>query len=171
MNLSIANNHAVEFHYRLYEQGQSKPLETSYEDTSIEYLHTDQLTKQTILPGLHKALTGRQAGDELTVELTATEAYGLRHEDLVQRVPIKHLQGPKQLKQWQPGMLAQVQTDRGLRQVIVTKVGRFMADVDMNHPLAGKDLRFEIEVLKVRPASNSEIAHGHVHTDGASCEA
>jgi len=46
------------------------------------------------------------------------------------------------------------------------KVGKFNADVDTNHPLAGRTLSFDIEVLEVRAASEEEIAHGHAHGAG-----
>ena len=63
-------------------------------------------------------------------------------------------------------MIAGVQTNHGMRQVRVLKVGKFNADVDANHPLAGQALGFAIEVLDVREATEEEISHGHVHGDG-----
>ena len=64
------------------------------------------------------------------------------------------------------GMKAWVQTEEGQRQVTVVKVGMFKAQIDVNHPLAGKTLTFKVEVLNVRPASSEEIAHGHAHGEG-----
>jgi len=55
------------------------------------------------------------------------------------------------------------QRREGLRQAQVVKVGHFNVDLDLNHPLAGKTLTFEIEVVGVRDASEEEIAHGHAH--------
>jgi FKBP-type peptidyl-prolyl cis-trans isomerase SlyD len=63
-------------------------------------------------------------------------------------------------------MVAQVETDKGQRQVTVIKVGKFNADVDANHPLAGKTLSFNIEVIDVRDASEEEVSHGHAHGVG-----
>ena len=63
-------------------------------------------------------------------------------------------------------MVATVQTDQGARQVSIIKVGKFMADVDTNHPLAGKTVTFEIEVGDLREATSEEIAHGHAHGVG-----
>ncbi len=48
----------------------------------------------------------------------------------------------------------------------VVKVGKFNVDVDTNHPLAGQDLRFEVTIESVRPATESELAHGHAHGPG-----
>jgi FKBP-type peptidyl-prolyl cis-trans isomerase SlyD len=65
-----------------------------------------------------------------------------------------------------PGTVAAVKTDKGVRNVVVAKVGKFNADVDFNHPLAGRTLYYEIEVVSVREASAEEIAHRHVHGPG-----
>ena len=63
-------------------------------------------------------------------------------------------------------MIGFVQTEQGERQVTVVKVGRFMVDVDTNHPLAGKTLNFDVEIVSVRAATQDEISHRHAHGDG-----
>ncbi len=63
-------------------------------------------------------------------------------------------------------MPALINTDQGQRQVTVVKVGKFMATVDTNHPLAGRELTFDIEIIESREATAEEIAHGHVHGKG-----
>jgi len=62
--------------------------------------------------------------------------------------------------------MAVVQTEHGPRQVQIVKVGMFKADVDTNHPLAGKTLKFNFQVLDVRAATAEEIEHGHAHGVG-----
>ncbi len=62
--------------------------------------------------------------------------------------------------------MATVNTEQGKRQVTVVKVGRFMVTVDLNHPLAGKTLVFDIKVEDVREATEEEIQHGHAHGVG-----
>ena len=59
-----------------------------------------------------------------------------------------------------------VNTKEGQAQGIAVKVGRFNADVDFNHPMAGRSLNFEVEILEVRDASPEEIAHRHAHGAG-----
>jgi FKBP-type peptidyl-prolyl cis-trans isomerase SlyD len=56
-----------------------------------------------------------------------------------------------------------VNTREGGRQARVVKVGHFNLDLDLNHPLAGKTLEFEIEVIDVRDSTEEERAHGHAH--------
>ena len=62
--------------------------------------------------------------------------------------------------------MAVVQTDQGQRQVVIEKVGKFNADCDLNHPLAGKTLTFDINVVSVREATAEEKSHGHAHGVG-----
>ena len=63
-------------------------------------------------------------------------------------------------------MVVDINTTNGLRQATVIEVGRYNVDIDTNHPMAGKTLTFEIEVIDVRDAENEELAHGHVHGAG-----
>lgn len=155
--MTIAKDSVVEFHYTLSENGEQ--IESSYENAPLAYLHGHH----GMLKGLEDAIDGKQTGDKFDVFLKAKEAYGERQADAVQRIPLKHLQGAKV---WKPGMTAMVHTEHGARQVTVVKVGRFNADCDINHPLAGKDLTFAIEIVSVREATAEELSHGHVHGAG-----
>lgn len=114
-----------------------------------------------LVPGVDKALAGHAEGDRFAVDIPPEDAYGVRQENLVQRVPKKYFSNVKQLK---PGMTTVLQTrDGGQRLVTVHKIGMSSIDVDHNHPLAGKTLHFDIEVLSVRAATPEELQHGHAH--------
>ena len=63
-------------------------------------------------------------------------------------------------------MIAVLQTEEGPRQVTVIKPGLSQVVVDGNHPLAGRELTFTIDILDVRAASEDEMAHGHAHGTG-----
>ncbi|RZL05592.1 MAG: peptidylprolyl isomerase, partial [Rubrivivax sp.] len=115
-----------------------------------------------IIPGLEKAMDGREAGDSFKVTVPAAEAYGERREGMSQRVPKKHF-GAQRLE---PGTQVVLQTNFGPRAVTIEKVGMSVVDVDLNHPMAGKDLDFDIEIVEVREASAEELSHGHVHGEG-----
>lgn len=157
--MTIDQDKVVQFHYHLYNTDDETLIENSYDSEPLLYLHGHR----NLLAGVEQALTGHQTGDEVRVELAPEQAYGLRDESASQRIPIKHLQSVKPVKQWRAGMVAQVKTDQGMQQVVVKKPGRFMVEVDTNHPLAGKALRFEMQVIDVRDATAEEIAHGHAH--------
>lgn len=155
--MQISKNTVVQFHYCLSdEQGQ---IENSREHQPVLYLHGHP----GLIDGLTNALEGHQAGDNFSITLSPEQAYGVRRENAIQRVPVKHLQGARK---WKPGMTAVIETEKGAIQVTVSKVGLKMADIDTNHPLAGKTLTFDIEVMDVREASEEEIAHGHAHGVG-----
>ncbi len=157
----IDENTVVRFHYRLSELTSAGPqfLEQSHEGEAMAYLHG----AGAVIPGIEKAMQGRQQGDEFEVTLKPADAYGERVEDARQRIPVKHLHQKKDLK---PGMVVAVNTSHGPREVIIEKVGKFNVDVDTNHPLAGKTLQFEIKIEEVRAATAEEISHGHVHGPG-----
>ena len=101
-------------------------------------------------------------GESFGVDVAAADAYGELREGLSQRVPKKHFGGQR----LEPGMQVVLNTNFGQRAVTIQKVGMSVVDVDLNHPMAGKDLHFDIEVVEVREAKPEEIAHGHVHGDG-----
>ncbi len=107
-------------------------------------------------------MEGREAGETFSVDVPAAQAYGERREGLSQRIAKKHF-GDERLV---PGMQVVLQTNVGPRAVTIEKVGMSVVDVDLNHPMAGKDLHFDIEIVEVREASAEEIEHGHVHGDG-----
>ena len=158
----IAADKVVTFHYRLSDPGQDV-VEDSRDDLPVVYLHGHD----GMLPGLEAALAGKQVGDRFAVTLPPEMAYGERRDDAVQRISIKHIVNPGNRKVvYRPGMVVRVNTDHGLREVTVIKAGLKNLDVDTNHPMAGKTLQFDIEVIDVRDASEEEIAHGHVHGEG-----
>lgn len=163
---TIRTNSVVSFHYRLCEVeskgNRTDWLEESFGREPLKYLHG----YHNVIVGLENALSGKTVGDLVSIALKPEEAYGPRLPDAIQRVPIKHLKIPQGQKNLLPGMIVSVQTDRGFKQVIVAKVGKFNVDVDFNHPLAGKNLYYEVEVVNIRDASPEEIAHGHAHGPG-----
>jgi FKBP-type peptidyl-prolyl cis-trans isomerase SlyD len=156
--MPIEKNQVVLFHYSVRDE-QDNVVEDSHGGEPNAYLHGHG----GIIKGLEEALEGRDAGDTFSVTVTPDKAYGPRKPDAIQRVPIKHLMGAKR---WKAGMVAQVQTEHGPRHVVVAKVGHKFADVDTNHPMAGRTLTFDIEIIEVRDADAEEIAHGHAHGPG-----
>lgn len=160
--MKIEKDRVVSFHYTLFEgrapeQGQ-EALESSKEREPLQIL----IGHGNIIPGLEKALDGHEAGESFGVDVAAADAYGERRDGLTQRVPKKHF-GAQRLE---PGMQVVLNTNFGPRAVTIEKVGMSVVDVDLNHPMAGKDLHFDIEVVDVREASAEEIEHGHVHGEG-----
>ena len=155
--MKIEKDRVVRFHYTVSEVGQ-EPIESSKDREPLAIL----VGHGNIIPGLEKAMMDKEAGENISVDVPAAEAYGERREGLSQRVPKKHFGNTKLV----PGMQVVLQTNFGPRAVTVEKVGMSVVDVDLNHPMAGKDLHFDIRIDDVREATAEEIEHGHVHGDG-----
>ena len=155
--MKIEKNRVVRFHYTVSEPGQA-PVETSRDRDPMAIL----VGHGNIIPGLEAAMMDKAEGDSFDVTVGPDEAYGERREDFVQRVPKKHLRNARV----RAGDQIVLETSMGPRAVTVVKVGGTVVDVDLNHPMAGKTLQFQVEVVGVRAAEPVEIEHGHVHGDG-----
>jgi FKBP-type peptidyl-prolyl cis-trans isomerase SlyD len=154
----IAPEKVVLIHYTLKNDA-GETLDSSSGGEPLAYLHG----QGNLIPGLEKALEGKQAGDTLNVKVAAAEGYGERDDKLVQQVPRRQFGGANV----QPGMQFHAQTSQGQTRVVtVTSIVGDMVTVDGNHPLAGENLHFEVEVNEVRDASAEELEHGHVHGPG-----
>ncbi len=160
--MQISADKVVSFHYKLTDADGSA-LETSYEAEPTLYLHGHS----NLLASLEATLEGKSVGDKVNVTLQPEDAYGPRRDGATQRIPIKHLQNHQSLKnKLKPGAKVLVNTQNGPWEAIVLKVGKFNVDIDSNHPLAGKTITFDIEIIEVRDATQEELAHGHAHGAG-----
>ena len=115
-----------------------------------------------LIPGMEQGLEGRIKGDKLDIKVSPENGYGVRDEAHVQQVPVDAFGG----QEVKVGMQFQAGGEQGRFVVTVTDVQNDMVTVDANHPLAGVELNFEVEVLEVREATSDELAHGHVHGPG-----
>ena len=155
--MKIEKDRVVRFHYTVAEQGQAA-LESSEGNDPLAIL----IGHGNIIPGLENAMLGHEDGDAFSVDVVAADAYGEKRDGLTQRVPKKHFEGQR----LEPGMQVILNTNHGQRAVTIQKVGRSDVDVDLNHPMAGRDLHFDINIVDVREATEEELSHGHVHGDG-----
>lgn len=153
--MAIGTDSVVTIHYTLKDDT-GEVLDHSEPGEPLAYLHGHG----NLISGLEKELSGKSAGDSLTVTVPAAEGYGEYDDNLVQSVPRRALRGIKDVK---VGMRLHAQTAEGPRAVTVTKVLGDMVTLDGNHPLAGKSLHFDVQIEAVRPASEEELSHGHVH--------
>lgn len=156
--MQIADRRVAQFHYTLTND-QGDVIDSSTGHEPLTYLHG----KGNIVPGLEKALEGKQAGDKLKVSVPPDEGYGVLQPQLIQQVPRSSFQGVDDIK---AGMRFQAETEHGPVLVRVTQVTDDTVTVDGNHELAGQTLHFDIEITDVRDASVEEVLHGHVHGPG-----
>lgn len=151
--MKIEKDTAVTLRYKVADT-LGKQLEESKEP--MVYLHGGY---GNTFPRIEEALQGREPGYQTTIELQPQDAFGLRDENLVQTIP--KTQFPPGVKVG--GQLEGRGEDGHAHVFTVVKIKGDQVMLDGNHPMAGKALRFSLTVTDVRPASEEEIAHGHVH--------
>jgi len=156
--MKISNNKVVMMHYAVSDS-EDTLIDSSYDDKPLAVIHGTGY----LIPGLEDALIDHQVGDKFEVEVAAEKAYGERFDDYVQTVPKSLFAGIDDLA---VGSQLRATTDDGEQTVIVIDVQDDEITVDGNHPLAGIDLKFEVEILEIRDATEEELEHGHVHAEG-----
>lgn len=121
-----------------------------------------------IIPGLEKALMGRAVGDSAKIVVEPEDAYGPVNENLFQEVPKSQFPADIDIK---PGMAFEAQGPRGPFMITVTSINdNDTVTVDLNHPMAGKQLHFDINVVEVREPSDEELAQAVSHMSaGCGC--
>ena len=157
--LAIADGTVVSIHYTLtLEDG--TVADTSVGGEPLTYLHG----AANIVPGLEKQLTGLKAGAKAQADVPPGEGYGEYDPEGEEVVPRKAFPKGQKL---QPGMMFRTQGEGGEPQPLWVKdVGESEVTVTYNHPMAGRTLRFAVEVVEVRKATREEMEHGHVHGPG-----
>ncbi len=156
--MTISHNSAVFFHYTLTDKD-GNVLDKSPEGQPLGYLHGHG----NIIPGLEKQMLGKSVGEQFKAVIEPADAYGEYQQAAVQAVPREHFQGVDNIE---VGMQFQTQMGEQVGLVTVTAVADDNITVDANHPLAGKQLIFDVEIADIREATKEEIDHGHIHGEG-----
>jgi FKBP-type peptidyl-prolyl cis-trans isomerase SlyD len=158
-NLKVANNRVVQFNYTL-KTDTGELLDTSDGVDPLTYLHGASM----VVPGLERHMAGHQVGDKFSAVVSPEEGYGEYQEPGPQPVPRTSFPAEAELL---VGMSFPVEAKSGERfSVWITDVQDDTVYVDANHPLAGKTLHFDIEIMTIRDATQEEVAHGHPHGPG-----
>ena len=153
--MQIADNKVVTIDYVLTDDDGN--LIDRSEGGQFAYLHG----ANNIIPGLEKALTGKEKGERLQVVIPPEEGYGLRDDSLTQVISRSAFESPEDIA---VGRQFHAQSPDGQPLVItVIAVNDDEVTIDGNHPLAGTRLNFEIDIVDVRDATAEELSHGHVH--------
>lgn len=120
---------------------------------------------QTIIPGLERQLLELDEGQEADLVVRPEEGYGFRDESQIGVVSKSKLP----VDEVKVGDYFRTGADNHAPVVQVVKVDDDEVTLDANHPLAGQDLFFSVQVLGKRAATEEEIAHGHAHSQGGGC--
>jgi FKBP-type peptidyl-prolyl cis-trans isomerase SlyD len=156
--MKVAKNTVVSFHYDLFNTSDEIIESTKNGDPTLALIGA-----KNMITGLEQALMGKNERENLEVTLEPYQGYGVRDEEKTQRVPAKYLKHEGKLRK---GQIVRVDSNQGMKVCTVLKVGKFSVDLDMNHPLAGQTIRYQVTIEQVRAATDDEIGHGHAHGAG-----
>jgi FKBP-type peptidyl-prolyl cis-trans isomerase SlyD len=157
--MKIANGSVVSIDYKLH-LGDGKIVDASEEGEPLTYLHGEG----QIVPGLERELVGLGVGDARKVVVSPADGYGDRNPGGLQTVDRKAFPPDVELK---VGLeLSAVGPNGEVVPFVVHEVSADQVVVDLNHPLAGKTLHFDVTIREVRVATAEELEHGHAHGAG-----
>ncbi len=149
-NLPVGKDTVVTFNYTGKTAGG-----TEFGSTFGKQPITVLIGEHNIIPGLEKGMMGMRVGEKKTIQVPAAEGYGPHEASLVIQVPRDRFPKGEDVK---AGMEFMTQGPQGPVPVKIVKVDKDAVTVDMNHPLAGKNLVFDVQIVKVRKATPDEIA-------------
>lgn len=158
--MKISKDKVAQIHYTLTNTN-GDLLDTSRERGPLLYLHGHG----ALITGLENALEDKQKGDTFQVEIDSNNAYGEYQDRLVHVVPKSGFLSDEG-EELYVGLQVQVETNNGVALALVTKIEGENITLDLNHPLAGMDLKFDVEIMEVREATSEEMDHGHAHGEG-----
>lgn len=155
---AVANEVVVSMAYKLTVDG--KVLDEAGESDALQFLQGNR----NIISGLESQLAGMKVGESKTVKVSPEGGYGVRDEDAIEEIPLSEF--PEGVKP-EVGMELEVKDEEGNEMYgRVLSLGAETAKMDFNHPLAGKELNFEVKIVGLRAPTSEELAHGHVHAHG-----
>jgi len=154
--MKITLNKVAIIHYAVSDS-EDTLIDSSYDHEPLTVIQGSSY----LIPGLEEALEGHEVGDTFEVTVPPEKGFGERFDDYVQTVP-KEIFGD--IEDLAVGAQLRATTDEGEQTVIVVDIAENEITVDGNHPLAGMELKFNVEVLEVREATEDEVAQGQVQS-------
>jgi FKBP-type peptidyl-prolyl cis-trans isomerase SlyD len=156
--MKAASGTIVTMHYTLSDDT-GQILDSSQGNEPLTYLHGHG----NIIPGLERALEGKEVGHKSQVTVVPAEGYGEVTQEAIVEAPREHFPDDAKLA---VGQRVYADGPNGQLTLTVVRMTDTGVVLDANHPLAGKTLHFDVEITEVRNATQEELAHGHVHGPG-----
>jgi len=156
-DLSVADNLVVSLEYVL-RLDDGEIIDQSNGNEPLQFLQGGG----EVIPGLEHGLLGMYIGDEKEIVIAPGEAYGEYDPDNYEIMPRSAFPDDLELSVGMELALSDSETD----EVFEARVAKLQADqvvVDMNHPLAGETLHFQVKIAGLRRATAAELDHGHAH--------
>lgn len=158
--MAIEKNNVVALTYTLHTieaNGEKTMVEQTTTENPLTYLHGVGM----MLPKFEENVEGLSVGDTKSFTLAADDAYGERMEDAVAQLPVEMF---AEAGMPPVGAILPLQDNQGNSfNAMVIEVTPEVVVADLNHPMAGKTLNFDVEIVAARPATEEELSHGHAH--------
>ena len=158
--MTIDNNHVVAVSYTLHTiegDGEKVFVEETNSENPLTFLYGVGM----MIPKFETEIKGLAAGDKKSFTISPAEAYGERQDDAIAQLPVDMFQ---EAGMPPVGAILPLSDNQGNNfQAVVVEVTPEMVVADLNHPMAGKTLNFDVEILNTRPATEEELSHGHAH--------
>ena len=158
--MTIAKNHVVTLSYKLHtieENGEKVFVEETSSENPLTFLHGVGM----MIPKFEENIDGLAQGDKKSFVLSPENAYGEKDPNALAQLPLDMFQesGIPPV-----GAVLPLADNNGNQfRAIVAEVTENAVVADLNHPMAGKTLNFDVEILSTRPATEEELTHGHAH--------
>lgn len=157
--MAIEQNKVVTMNFTLKDD-EGNVLDSTEKGGPFSYISGTNM----VLPKLEEALNGMLIGSKKNLKLEAKDGYGNYNDDAIQVVGKENF--PEDIV-LEIGMEYMANSPDGVKMPFtISNVDGEEITIDFNHPLAGKNLNFDIELLNVRDATAEELSHGHVHGAG-----
>lgn len=158
--MALDKNHVVTLKYVLHtnnENGEKLFVEETTAENALTFLYGVGM----MIPKFEEEIKDLTIGDKASFEIAPGEGYGERDPEAVTQLPVDMFEG----QELPPvGAVLPLSDNSGNNfQAMVLEVTPEAVTVDLNHPMAGKSLFFDVEILNARPATEEELAHGHAH--------
>jgi len=152
--MAAVENQVVSMFYEL-KDAQGNLLDSNMDSTPLSFI----MGKNQIIPGLERKIATMEQGESADVAIKPSEAYGEYNAEAKQVLPVEQFAG----LQLEVGMTLYGQGEEGQTvQVVVKEFNDTTVTIDFNHPLAGKELHFKVEIAEIREATEDELANGYV---------
>lgn len=159
--MTIDNNQVVALSYTLNtieENGEKVLVEETTSENPLTFLYGVGM----MIPKFENEIKGLTVGDKKSFTISPSEAYGERQDDAIAQLPVDMFQDSGMPP---VGAILPLSDNQGNNfQAVVVEVTPEVVVADLNHPMAGKTLNFDVEILSNRPATEEELAHGHAHS-------
>ena len=157
----VSIDKVVKVHYQGFISETNELFDSSLESKPLTFL----VGHKQMISGFEEEISGLKISEKRKFTLIPERAYGHKNRDLIVDRPYSDFPEGTEV-----GMMFQAEIDSTPMPFKVTSINPENGDYgtvtcDFNHPMAGKELTFEVEIVHIRDADEEEIAHGHVHGD------